>query len=65
MKARPGAINCWLCRGCTLNVKYTTESDTAMKQVLTLIGEFIAAASLFLIPVALSYLGCGLGYTCP
>ena len=51
--------------GCTLNVKYTTESDTAMKQVLTLIGEFIAAASLFLIPVALSYLGCGLGYTCP
>lgn len=37
----------------------------AMKNVLTLIGEFIAAASLFLIPVALSYLGCGLGYTCP
>ena len=46
-------------------MKYTTESDTAVKQVLTLIGEFIAAAGLILMPVALSYLGCGLGYTCP
>ena len=36
-----------------------------MKQVLTLIGEFIAAAGLILMPLALSYLGCGLGYTCP
>ena len=36
-----------------------------MKLAFTLIGEFIAAASLILMPVALSYLGCGLGYTCP
>lgn len=36
-----------------------------MRYALTLIGEFIAAASLFLIPVALSYLGCDLDYTCP
>ncbi|UUV43251.1 membrane protein [Rhodobacter phage RcCWillis] len=29
------------------------------------IGEIIGALSLFALPVALSYLACGLGYTCP
>ena len=36
-----------------------------MKRIIAYIVEFIAAWSLILFPVALSYIGCGLGYTCP
>ena len=36
-----------------------------IRTILIWVGEALAAASLILLPVALFYLGCALGYTCP
>lgn len=36
-----------------------------MLRYLYYAAELVTAAGLILLPVALSYLGCGLGYTCP